>query len=406
MVLGTIGLAFYLANGLGWAPTEVAATYALTVLFMRTPLVLAVAAIPAQISGRVALDKVESLALAEHQESFDVAPTHIAGQWQTLELRDVEYHYPAQGDEPGFDVGPVNLTLRRGETVFLMGGNGSGKSSLARLLSGLYRPSAGAILVDGQVIGSEDWMAYRQLFASVFTDFHLFAQLLGADGQNADRTDIEHWLEQLHMKHKVQLGDGHLLDTRFSQGQRKRLALMLALLEKRDILLLDEWAADQDPLTKQPLASAVMLMRISLNHFDACELPSGAGDLAARPAGVDRASRLTRGKHGTRLRLHRHRFRPVEPGFGHRHPGACPAQWSGAPRRFVAMDVLSRDKNGEVCRRRARNLVFGIGGIPQAPAAFDGLEDARVLHSAGYRGGIEKLLANRPGPLRVAVVGG
>jgi L-ornithine N5-oxygenase len=74
--------------------------------------------------------------------------------------------------------------------------------------------------------------------------------------------------------------------------------------------------------------------------------------------------------------------------------------------RFVAMDVLSRDKNGEVCRRRARNLVFGIGGIPQAPAAFDGLEDARVLHSAGYRGGIEKLLANRPGPLRVAVVGG
>jgi putative ATP-binding cassette transporter len=145
----------------------------------------------------------------------------------------------------------VNLTLRRGETVFLMGGNGSGKSSLARLLSGLYRPSGGAILVDGQVIGSEDWMAYRQLFASVFTDFHLFAQLLGADGQNADRTDIEHWLEQLHMKHKVQLGAGHLLDTRFSQGQRKRLALMLALLEKRDILLLDEWAADQDPLFRR-----------------------------------------------------------------------------------------------------------------------------------------------------------
>ena len=53
------------------------------------------------------------------------------------------------------------------------------------------------------------------------------------------------------MKHKVQLADGHLLDTRFSQGQRKRLALMLALLEKRDILLLDEWAADQDPLFRR-----------------------------------------------------------------------------------------------------------------------------------------------------------
>jgi putative ATP-binding cassette transporter len=251
MVLGTIGLAFYLANGLGWAPTEVAATYALTVLFMRTPLVLAVAAIPAQISGRVALDKVESLALAEHHDSFEVAPSHIVGHWQTLELRDVEYHYPAQGDEPGFDVGPVNLTLRRGETVFLMGGNGSGKSSLARLLSGLYRPSAGSILIDGQVIGSGDWLAYRHLFASVFTDFHLFSQLLGNDGQDAEAVHIDHWLDQLHMKHKVQIGDGHLLDTRFSQGQRKRLALLLALLEQRDILLLDEWAADQDPLFRR-----------------------------------------------------------------------------------------------------------------------------------------------------------
>ncbi|MDD1966837.1 lysine N(6)-hydroxylase/L-ornithine N(5)-oxygenase family protein [Pseudomonas sp. NPDC090203] len=74
--------------------------------------------------------------------------------------------------------------------------------------------------------------------------------------------------------------------------------------------------------------------------------------------------------------------------------------------RFVAVDVLSRGPSGGISRRRARNLVFGIGGIPQAPAAFDGLSDPRVLHSAGYRGGIEKLLTNRPGPVRVAVVGG
>jgi putative ATP-binding cassette transporter len=275
MVLGTIGLAFYLANGLGWAPTEVAATYALTVLFMRTPLVLAVAAIPAQITGRVALDKVESLALAAHNASFEVAPSHIAGHWQTLELRDVEYHYPAQGDEPGFDVGPLNLTLRRGETVFMMGGNGSGKSSFARLFSGLYRPSAGTILIDGQVIAHEDWLAYRQLFASVFTDFHLFSQLLGPDGSDADTAPIEHWLDQLHMRHKVQIGNGHLLDTRFSQGQRKRLALLLAVLEKRDILLLDEWAADQDPLFRRffyremlPMLKDAGLTVVAISHDD------------------------------------------------------------------------------------------------------------------------------------------
>jgi L-ornithine N5-oxygenase len=74
--------------------------------------------------------------------------------------------------------------------------------------------------------------------------------------------------------------------------------------------------------------------------------------------------------------------------------------------RFVAVDVLSRSAEGGVVRRRARNLVFGIGGIPTVPAPFEGLTDARVLHSSRYRGGIEAVLAQRAGPVKVAVVGG
>ncbi len=251
MVLGTIGLVFFLANGLGWASTAVASTYALTILFMRTPLVSAVAAIPAQIAGRVALDKVESLALAPHVEAFDHPPETLAARWQTLELRDVEYRYPAQGDEPGFDVGPISLHLRKGETVFLVGGNGSGKSTFARLLSGLYLPQKGEIYIDGRVLGADEWPAYRQLFASVFTDYHLFSQLLGPQGVAVADDELTHWLESLHMGHKVRVAEGRLQDTRLSAGQRKRLALLLAMLEGREILLLDEWAADQDPLFRQ-----------------------------------------------------------------------------------------------------------------------------------------------------------
>ncbi|WKC37266.1 multidrug ABC transporter permease/ATP-binding protein [Ectopseudomonas chengduensis] len=251
MVLGTIGLVFYLASGLGWASTAVASTYALTILFMRTPLVSAVAAIPAQIAGRVALDKVESLALAPHVEAFEHPADPLSGQWQVLELHEVEYRYPAQDGEPGFDVGPVSLRMERGETVFLVGGNGSGKSTLARLLTGLYLPQRGEIRVDGRVLGPQEWPAYRQLFASVFTDYHLFSQLLGPHGVAASDEELEHWLGSLHMGHKVQVAAGRLRDTRLSAGQRKRLALLLALLEARDILLLDEWAADQDPLFRQ-----------------------------------------------------------------------------------------------------------------------------------------------------------
>ena len=85
----------------------------------------------------------------------------------------------------------------------------------------------------------------------MFTDYHLFSQLLGPHGVAVSDEELEHWLGSLHMRHKVQVAAGRLRDTRLSAGQRKRLALLLALLEARDVLLLDEWAADQDPLFRQ-----------------------------------------------------------------------------------------------------------------------------------------------------------
>ncbi|SEI44369.1 putative ATP-binding cassette transporter [Azotobacter beijerinckii] len=249
MVLGSIGLVFYCAGGLGWAGAAVAATFALTVLFLRAPLIAAVGSLPSLLAARVALDALEALELAPLRREFE-APAP-APAWQRLELRGVVYRYPGEGDEGGFDVGPLDLCIERGELLFLVGGNGSGKSTLARLLTGLYRPVAGQILLDGRALDEAEWPAYRRLFSSVFTDFHLFARLLGPQGGEAAEGGPDHWLERLHLAHKVRHAGGRLLDTRYSQGQRKRLALLLAMLEERDILVLDEWAADQDPLFRR-----------------------------------------------------------------------------------------------------------------------------------------------------------
>ncbi len=249
MVLGSIGLVFFCASGLGWAASEVAATFALTVLFLRAPMISSVAALPSLLAARISLDKLERLELAP--ESPALRSPQALGDWQCLQLSGVEYRYPGEGDEAGFDVGPIDLELRRGELVFLVGGNGSGKSTLARLLTGLHRPSAGEIRLDGRVVEATQWQSYRQLFASVFTDFHLFSRLLGPQGSEVDESLVGHWLERLRLRHKVRFAKGRLADTRFSQGQRKRLALLLAMLEGRDILILDEWAADQDPLFRR-----------------------------------------------------------------------------------------------------------------------------------------------------------
>ncbi|BBI75935.2 ABC transporter ATP-binding protein [Vreelandella aquamarina] len=200
---------------------------------------------PTLISAQVAFDKLASLALAEYQPGFEVEDRFH--DWQRLTLTNVVYRYtPSSGGE-GFQVGPLNLTLARGEQVFLIGGNGSGKSTLARLLSGLYRPQSGQISVDGKELGAPEWAAFRARFASVFTDFHQFDQAMGPGGKAADPRLVETWLERLQMQQKLEWQGDRVVNTQLSQGQRKRLALLLAIAEERDILLLDEWAADQDP---------------------------------------------------------------------------------------------------------------------------------------------------------------
>ncbi|RAH38494.1 multidrug ABC transporter permease/ATP-binding protein [Halomonas sp. SL1] len=244
MMLGAIGVVFFLANGLGWASTSVAATYSLTLLFLRTPLLQAIGALPTLMSAQVAFDKIAALELAEAERDFAVAEAE-PGEWQTLSLHGVRFAYTGADGEAGFAVGPLDLTLRRGEMVFLIGGNGSGKSTLAKLLTGLYRPQEGELLLDGEPL--RDAASYRQRFSAVFSDFHQFADLVGPEGAQADPALVEAWLEELAMRDKLAFDGQSVTNPELSQGQRKRLALLMAVAEERDLLLLDEWAADQDP---------------------------------------------------------------------------------------------------------------------------------------------------------------
>ena len=269
MMLGAIGLVFWMANSLGWADTNVAATYSLTILFLRTPLLSAVGALPTLLSAQVAFNKLKQFELAAFRPEFP--QPKIYAQWQTLELRDVTFSYR----DNTFSVGPINLTLNRGELVFLIGGNGSGKSTLAMLLTGLYQPVSGQILLDGEPLAADRPEDYRKLFSAVFTDVWLFDQLLGAEGKPADPALVDRWIAQLKMSHKLTLENGKILDLKLSKGQKKRVALLLALAEERDIILLDEWAADQDPHFRRefyqvllPLMQAMGKTIFAISHDD------------------------------------------------------------------------------------------------------------------------------------------
>ncbi len=190
---------------------------------------------------------------------------------QTQNFTLVTFRY----QDNAFSVGPINLTIHRGELLFLIGGNGSGKSTLAMLLTGLYQPQSGEILLDGKALSAEKPEDYRKLFSAVFTDVWLFDWLLGPEGQQADPALVEKWLAHLQMSHKLELQDGKILNLKLSKGQKKRVALLLALAEERDIILLDEWAADQDPHFRRefyqvllPLMQAMGKTIFAISHDD------------------------------------------------------------------------------------------------------------------------------------------
>lgn len=87
--------------------------------------------------------------------------------------------------------------------------------------------------------------AYRSLFSVVFSDYHLFRRLYGLGEVDSHRADS--MLRELGLEDKVTVVDGEFSTLDLSTGQRKRLALFVALLEDRPVLVFDEWAADQDP---------------------------------------------------------------------------------------------------------------------------------------------------------------
>ncbi len=222
----------------------------LTIMFMLGPLTNLVASVPLFSRASIVLEKlgVLGIELGEGQrESVSEHPPSLHSSWQTLSLKGVTHTYRSKENREVFTVGPIDLSFERGELVFLVGGNGSGKTTLAKLVTGLYVPESGEIRIDGQPVTAERLHEYRQNFSVVFSDSYLFESLLGLH-ENGASDLVSSYLAKLELSQKVSVSDGKFSTLDLSQGQRKRLALLIAFLEDRPFYVLDEWAADQDPL--------------------------------------------------------------------------------------------------------------------------------------------------------------
>jgi putative ATP-binding cassette transporter len=247
-----IGVMLFVIPALSPQSVEAIATVTLVVLYLIRPISDLMNIFPGLEQAAISLKNIRKL-----DADLDCPPAtnvesqeFVSNRGFELELRGVCHQFTNTADDTQFNLGPLDLSIVQGEILYIVGGNGSGKTTLAMLLLGLYAPEKGTIFLNGVAVNVGNLGEYRRHFSAVFSDFHLFEQILGADKYElSDRAS--HYVKLLGLHHKVKVSDGRFSTLDLSSGQRKRLALVSAYLEDRQICVFDEWAADQDPKFKR-----------------------------------------------------------------------------------------------------------------------------------------------------------
>jgi cyclic peptide transporter len=241
-----IGLVIFVLPGLSTSDDFPVEKLVTVILFIIGPLSEVATVLPQIARANIATQTVRRL--EQRLSALEVtaaAPSPIAERFESLTCDQLTFAYPAEGGRP-FQIGPLELEVQRGEVVFLVGGNGTGKSTLLKLLSGLYPPSDGEIRINGKAVTASRRAGYRDHFSIILQDFHLFHRLLGQDHVDVERAEQIMRMLQMDKVTSV-LEDGRFSNLNLSTGQKKRLALLVAELDDREVYVFDEWAADQDP---------------------------------------------------------------------------------------------------------------------------------------------------------------
>jgi ABC-type siderophore export system fused ATPase/permease subunit len=208
---------------------------------------------PSLMKARVASNHLMALKGELEQANFkNRLPNGNVLPLAQLTVADLEFAY---GDG-SFRIGPVNLTIEKGEIVFIYGGNGSGKTTLVHSILGLCAPTAGEIRLNGIPVTEENYPEYKSIFSVVFNNFYLFDEITWEDDFDLPRWNF--YVRLFELEGKVTIEDKRFSTTDLSTGQRKRLALIAALMERKPVLVLDEWAADQDPYFRMKFYTEIL----------------------------------------------------------------------------------------------------------------------------------------------------
>ncbi len=248
VVLGVI--IFLLPQILSFDPVQTT-TFIAVILFLMAPIARLIMFLPFYTDVKIALSRIYRI--EKDLKSFTTdyidpkSPPFITGDFHQMNFNDITYDY-YNDDHKVFSLGPIDLTISKGEVIFITGGNGSGKSTFINILTGLYRPSGGSIDIDGQVLSSKDYPRYSDSMSAIFTNHYLFNENFYGFDLSKEVVVLKDYIQMMDLEEIVKVDyENNKIDSRLSKGQQKRLAMIYSLLEQKSIIVLDEWAAEQDP---------------------------------------------------------------------------------------------------------------------------------------------------------------
>jgi cyclic peptide transporter len=249
-----LGVILFVLPALGWLEKQQLVAFVISVLYMIGPLGGLLLLTPLFTNIKIAqrrmnalYEEVKQMSVVANSAAYPVPET----AFEKIAFNNVVFHYSTVELTDGFETGPFDIVFHKEEVVFITGRNGSGKTSFINLLTGLYKPNGGAICYNGEKVDDLLMTPFIRQTAIIFSDNYLFEENYEGLDLHPTNERLNYYINLLQMEAAIQFDEpGNRIRNKLSAGQKKRLALIYALLENKSVLILDEWAAEQDSAFK------------------------------------------------------------------------------------------------------------------------------------------------------------
>lgn len=230
--------------------------FAITIFYLMGPVSVLITLFPVFSSAKIASERLTEFnkMLDEYieEENISFKSAQFGNSFDSLTLENVSFKYFDKDKKELFKFGPINMRIHQGEVIFITGGNGSGKSTFVNLITALYKPAEGTIHFNKMKVHGENAAFYRDKISVIFTNNYMFSENYDDFFLHASNSQLNTLIDTMRLTEVVRIDNQKKnIDSRLSKGQQKRLALIYALLENKDLIVLDEWAAEQDPVFRE-----------------------------------------------------------------------------------------------------------------------------------------------------------